>query len=111
MAQDQIDFSGPDLARGVALDALCDRGKLLGHIGGKAVVLVRRGAEVFALAAHCTHRGAPMAGGLVIGDTIRCPWHGACFDLRSGKALSAPAVDALECWKVEVEDGRAFVRA
>ena len=110
MTGDPAKLSGPDLALGIALEGLADRGKLLGHAGGEQVLLVRSGGEIFAVGARCTHRGGPLAGGLVIADTIRCPWHAACFDLRSGAALAAPAIDALDCWPVEVENGRAFVR-
>src|SRR6185312_3377567 len=74
------------------------------------VLLVRRGADVFAVSPHCTHYHGPLAEGLVVEGTIRCPWHHACFDLRSGEALRAPAFEPLACWKVEQRDGSVFVR-
>ncbi|HYS46893.1 MAG TPA: FAD-dependent oxidoreductase, partial [Rhizomicrobium sp.] len=73
-------------------------------------LLVRRNTDIFALSARCTHYHGPLADGLVVGDTIRCPWHHACFDLRSGEALRAPAFEPLACWKVEQQDGSIFVR-
>src|SRR5262249_25496063 len=70
----------------------------------------RRAGEIFALSAHCTHYHGPLAEGLVVDGTIRCPWHHACFDLRSGEALRAPAFDPLAFWRVEQQGGQIFVR-
>jgi len=108
MAQDQV--SGPDLAQGVALAELADGGKLVGHAGDEQVLLVRRGTEVFAVGADCTHYHGPLGDGLVIDDTVRCPWHHACFNLRTGEAVRAPALSPVACWPVEQHDGKIFVR-
>jgi NADPH-dependent 2,4-dienoyl-CoA reductase/sulfur reductase-like enzyme/nitrite reductase/ring-hydroxylating ferredoxin subunit len=96
------------LRAGVPLASLADGEMLQGHAGVEAVLLVRRGDEIFAVAAFCTHYGAPLADGLLVDETIRCPWHHACFALRSGSVLRAPARDALKRWRVEQADG--FVR-
>lgn len=106
MAESQ---NGPDLIKGIALVDLPDGGKLVGHCGDEPVLLVRRGTEVFAVGATCTHYGGPLADGLVVDDTVRCPWHHACFDLRTGEALRPPAFSPLACWSVEQRDGRIFV--
>jgi NADPH-dependent 2,4-dienoyl-CoA reductase/sulfur reductase-like enzyme/nitrite reductase/ring-hydroxylating ferredoxin subunit len=100
---------GPDLALGVAQNTLADGAKLIGHVGGEPVLLARIGSEFFAVGAHCTHYCGPLAAGLVVGNTIRCPWHHACFDLRTGEALRAPAFDPLSCWAVEIRNARIFV--
>jgi NADPH-dependent 2,4-dienoyl-CoA reductase/sulfur reductase-like enzyme/nitrite reductase/ring-hydroxylating ferredoxin subunit len=110
MAQDQAKLSGPDLTQGIALDELADGGKLLGHAADEQVLLVRRGTELFAVGAQCTHYHAPLVDGLVVDDTVRCPWHHACFNLRTGEALRAPALSPIECWSVEQRDGKIFVR-
>ena len=110
MAQDQAKLSGPDLTQGIALGELADGGKLLGRAGDEQVLLVRRGTELFAVGAQCTHYHGPLVDGLVVDDTVRCPWHHACFSLRTGEALRAPALSPIECWSVEQRDGKIFVR-
>jgi apoptosis-inducing factor 3 len=109
MAEDQTQPVGPDLAQGVALAELPDRGKLVGHVGQEPVLLVRRGADIFAVGAHCTHYSGPLMDGLVVDETVRCPWHHACFDLHTGEALRAPALSPVDTWQVEQRDGKIFV--
>ena len=110
MAQDQAKPSGPDLTQGIALAELADGGMQVGHVGDEEVLLVRRGTALFAVGAHCTHYHAPLVDGLVVGDTLRCPWHHACFDLRTGEAVRAPALSPITCWSAEQRDGNIFVR-
>ena len=100
----------PDLAKGVPVGDLADSTPLLGHVGDEAVILARRGDEFLAIGAQCTHYGGPLAEGLVDGDTVRCPWHHACFSLRTGEALEAPAFDPVSSWRVEKHDDKLFVR-
>ncbi len=102
--------TGPNLAVGVAIDTLADGKMILGHVGDDAVLLARRGDEFFAIGATCTHYGGPLAEGLIVGDTVRCPWHHACFSLRTGEALRAPALGPVSCWSAEERDGKVFVR-
>lgn len=109
MMQEQNTPSGPDLTQGVALkDFSGDR--LVGHVGDQEVLLVRSGFEFFAIDANCSHYHAPLVDGLVVDGGIRCPWHHACFDLRTGEATRAPAFNALSCWRVERRDETIFVR-
>jgi NADPH-dependent 2,4-dienoyl-CoA reductase/sulfur reductase-like enzyme/nitrite reductase/ring-hydroxylating ferredoxin subunit len=107
---DQNDTTGPDFAAGVELGALREGISLRGHVGGEAAIMVLRGDEVFVVGAFCTHYHGPLDEGLVVGDTVRCPWHHACFSLRSGEALRAPAFDALPRWRTERAEGRIFAR-
>jgi nitrite reductase/ring-hydroxylating ferredoxin subunit len=109
MADDQAKPSGPDLAAGTTFAELTDGGMLAGHVGEEQVLLVRVGQEVFATAAQCSHYHGPLADGLVVGDTVRCPWHHACFSLRTGEALHAPALSPIDCWSVEQREGKVFV--
>ena len=109
MAKEKAEHNGPDLAQGIALSAFTSE-TLLGHVDDQDVLLVRFGPEVFAVDAHCSHYHGPLAEGLVVGESIRCPWHHACFDLRTGEATRAPALTPLAVWEVEHEGDRVFVR-
>ena len=95
MGAEQSPPSGPDLAAGIPSSELPDGAMLRGHVGESRPCSSRRGADVFAVGATCTHYGGPLAEGLVVGDTVRCPWHHACFSLRTGEALRAPALNDL----------------
>jgi len=103
-------LSGPDFAQGIALTELSDGGMLQGHANGEPILVARRGDACFAIGAICTHYGAPLAEGILVDDTVRCAWHHACFSLRTGEALRAPALAPVTCWKVETRDGKLFVR-
>lgn len=109
MAHDK-ELTGPDLAAGIHASQLVEGTPLLGHAHGVPVVLVRVGANLRALAASCSHYGGPLAQGLVVGETIRCPWHHACFDLRNGDA-NAPALDPIACYEVTQRGDRVVVGA
>jgi nitrite reductase/ring-hydroxylating ferredoxin subunit len=96
---------GPDLEAGVRLSEIPASGVLAGHAGGEAVLLVRRAPEWFAIGSVCTHYSGPLAEGLIVGETVRCPWHHACFSLRTGEALRSPALNPVSCWQVEERSG------
>lgn len=105
MAEQSSQPKGPDLAQGVKSSDLAEGAMLSGHVGEKAVMLARQGGEAFALGAHCTHYGGPLARGLLVEGGVRCPWHHACFSLRTGEDLRAPARDPVDCFEVEERDG------
>jgi NADPH-dependent 2,4-dienoyl-CoA reductase/sulfur reductase-like enzyme/nitrite reductase/ring-hydroxylating ferredoxin subunit len=111
MVQEEKEQAGRDFTQGIAFDELPDGGMLVGHVGDEQILLVRRGGEVFAVGTQCTHYQGPLAEGLVVGDTVRCPWHHACFDLRTGEALRAPALSPIACWDVEQRDGTISVHS
>ncbi len=110
MAAEQSEQKGPDLTQGIAVDTIPDGGMIGGRVGDAAVLVARRGHECFAIGATCSHYGGPLAEGLVVGDTVRCPWHHARFDLRTGEAIGAPALNPMPCWRTETRDGKVFVR-
>jgi apoptosis-inducing factor 3 len=93
-------LSGPDLKAGVQFAELTENEPFLGHYEGETVILVRQGDHVFAMAGTCTHYGGPLAEGLLVGNTIRCPWHHARFNIHSGEAEGAPALNPVSCFNV-----------
>ncbi len=111
MAQDDKKPSGPDLAQGIASSDLAEGKMLAGHVGGDEVLVVRQGGRIFAVGAQCTHYHGPLAEGMLVGSTVRCPWHHACFDLATGEALAAPALSPLACYDVKESGGRIVVTA
>ena len=98
-----------DLAQGIAVARIPADGVLLGRVGEERVLLARVDGVLVAVGAICSHYGGPLHEGLRVGATINCPWHHACFDLRSGAALKAPALSPLARWRVDERDGTAFV--
>jgi len=110
MAEQPSELTGPDLAVGVAISALKPGVPLLGHAKGQPVVLIQEpGGELHAIGASCTHYGGPLAEGLVADRTIRCPWHHARFDLATGRAVGAPALNPVPCYRVERQGGSVRV--
>jgi NADPH-dependent 2,4-dienoyl-CoA reductase/sulfur reductase-like enzyme/nitrite reductase/ring-hydroxylating ferredoxin subunit len=101
MGEAQSGPTGPDLAVGVSTDDIADGSMLLGHVGEAGVLVARCGDEFFAISASCSHYNGPLADGIMVGDTVRCPWHHACFSLRTGEALRPPAISSITCWSVE----------
>ncbi len=102
-------LEGPDLKAGVDAAAIAPGGKLLGHADGEPVLLARIDDDYVAIGASCTHYSGPLAEGVIVGEEIRCPWHHACFSLRTGEALRSPALNPVACWKVERRGGRVVV--
>lgn len=102
--------AGPNLDNGVPSAQIPDGGMIEGKLGDEDVIIARRGDRFFAVGAHCSHYGGPLAKGLIVGDELRCPLHHACFSLRTGEVLRAPAFDPIPCWRVEPLGGNLFVR-
>jgi len=110
MAGEQSKPKGLDFTQGVALEDIPDGSLIGGHVGDSVVLLARHGDELFAIGATCSHYSGPLAEGLMVGDTVRCPWHHARFSLRTGEAIGAPAFNPMSCWRVEKRDGKVCVR-
>ena len=106
-----MDNSGlPDFRAGIDIHDVADGSIVSGRVDSDEAILIRRGNAYFAVGAQCTHYHGALASGLVVDDTLRCPLHHACFSLRTGAALRAPALDAIACWRVERIGERIFVR-
>src|SRR5919201_6838900 len=109
MAEQSSEVEGPDFEKGCDSAKLADGEILLGHAFGEAVIVARRGDELFAIGATCTHYGGPLSKGLMVDCTVRCPWHHARFDLRTGEAIGAPALSDVPCYKIEKRGERFFI--
>src|SRR5262245_45537323 len=111
MAGEDKKPSGPDLSEGIPAADLGEGAMITGHVGEDDVMLARKGGKLFAVSAYCTHYHGPLAEGLLVGETVRCPWHHAHFSLQTGEPLAAPALSPLTCWQVEERDGRIAVKS
>ncbi len=80
------------------------------HVGDTDVLLVRADGQFYALHPQCTHYHAPLKKGLLNGYRLVCPWHNACFDVRNGQRLEAPALSGLPTHEVRIENDQVFVR-
>ena len=109
MAEDSSQLTGPDFEKGIRIDDLADGAMVEGHAFGEGVLMARRGAELFAIGATCTHYGGQLAKGLMVDCTVRCPLHHAHFDLRTGEAIAAPALNDVSCWKIERRGERSYI--
>src|SRR6476620_7801233 len=109
MAEGSSELEGPDFEKGCETEKLRDGEMLLGHAIGEPVLVARRGEELFAIGATCTHYGGPLAKGLMVDCTVHCPWHHARFDFRTGEAIAAPALNNVVCYKIEKRGERFFV--
>ncbi|HKS04434.1 MAG TPA: FAD-dependent oxidoreductase, partial [Chthoniobacterales bacterium] len=103
------ELKGPDFEQGCEIASVRDGEMLLGHAFGEGILVAKRGDELFAIGATCTHYGGPLSEGLMVDCIVRCPWHHARFDLRTGEAIAAPALNDVACWKIERRGDRLFV--
>ena len=109
MSDDQKDI-GLDLTQWAKVERVPEGEILAGVVGKDRVFVWRNGNGLKAYGASCPHLGAPLNEGIVVGATIRCPWHHACFDLATGEATAAPAFDALLEYAVTLDDDRFCVK-
>jgi NADPH-dependent 2,4-dienoyl-CoA reductase/sulfur reductase-like enzyme/nitrite reductase/ring-hydroxylating ferredoxin subunit len=111
MSDDHEEPKGPDLTKGVPAADVPEGGMLTGQVGDETVLVARVDGELFAIGGSCTHYHGPLGEGLLVGHTVRCPWHHGHFCLRTGEALAGPPIDPVAVWKPEERDGKIFVRS
>lgn len=106
----ETQLTGPDLrADGIPIEE-ANAGVLnVGHVDGKPVVVVASGEGIYALGGSCTHYGGPLGDGLCVDGEIRCPWHHAAFDVRTGEAVGAPALNPIATYETIERNGRIYV--
>ena len=109
MSEHSNELTGPDLAEGVDISSVSPGEMVAGHAFGEPVLLARVEPNWFAVGAKCTHYSAPLADGSLVGETIRGPWHHACFNLRNGAAARGPALNDLPVYDVQIENNRVRV--
>ncbi|MBD0373862.1 MAG: Rieske 2Fe-2S domain-containing protein [Pyrinomonadaceae bacterium] len=78
--------------------------------GDVPILLVRRGGQIHALAETCSHLGGPLAEGELVGDSVRCPWHGSRFSLRDGTVIDGPSTHPQPCLETRIREGQIEVR-
>ena len=74
------------------------------EVGGAKVLLIKQGGEFSAIGSKCTHYAAPLVKGCLGQGRVRCPWHGACFNIKTGDIEDFPALDSLLCYDIKVRD-------
>jgi nitrite reductase/ring-hydroxylating ferredoxin subunit/uncharacterized membrane protein len=96
-----------------ALDAaaLVENQPTAGQAGDQAVVLVKQGDQLHALADACSHMGGPLHAGSLADDCITCPWHGSRFRLADGSVRAGPATAPQPCFDTRIHDGKVEIRS
>jgi NADPH-dependent 2,4-dienoyl-CoA reductase/sulfur reductase-like enzyme/nitrite reductase/ring-hydroxylating ferredoxin subunit len=98
------ELTGPDFTLGLDTSVIPAGQLIAGHAFGEPVLLVHVAPNWFAVGGRCTHYGAPLDQGVLVSESIRCPWHHACFELHNGAASRAPALNDLPSYDVAVEN-------
>ena len=99
----------PEFTRVADVSEIADPGTMLVEVDGDVVALFHVEGRFYAIDDVCTHDGGPLVDGELTGYKIACPRHGAKFDIRTGAALSMPAVRPTRAHLVKVEDGGVWV--
>ena len=76
------------------------------EVNGNEIALFNIGGEIHAIDNNCTHVGGPLCEGEISGSEVTCPWHGAVFDITTGRALGPPAMEAVNRYNLRVTDGK-----
>jgi 3-phenylpropionate/trans-cinnamate dioxygenase ferredoxin component len=97
----------------MALRRVCKKSEIgpgeVKRIEDPPIAVFNVGGTLFAISDICTHAEASLSEGRVDGETVECPLHGACFDLRTGQALTPPAVEPVQTFPVVVQEDEIYV--
>ena len=97
----------------MALRRVCKQSELpvggVKRIEDPAIAVFNAAGALYAISDVCTHAEASLSEGQVDGETVECPLHGACFDLRTGEALTPPAVEPVQTFPIVLQDDDVFV--
>src|SRR5438270_3300816 len=104
MSEQSEELTGPDLTKGIEVSSVPPGQLIGGHAFGEPVLLAHVEPNWFAVGGKCTHYGAPLHEGILVSETIRCPWHHACFELHNGAASCGPALNDLASYDVALEN-------
>ena len=91
------------------LNGLDDGDLMAVEIDDEPVCLVKVDGSIYAFTDNCTHISGPLNEGELDGEVLTCPWHGAQFNVRTGKVLRGPARQDIQTYPVQVEDNSILV--
>ncbi|KAK2882067.1 apoptosis-inducing factor 3-like [Channa argus] len=104
------DDSSEELTAEVCLESDLQEGQMMEvEVGHHSVLLTRSEGKYSAIGNQCTHYGAPLCKGVISGNRVRCPWHGACFNVHTGDLEEYPGMDCLPCHKVKIQNSKVYV--
>jgi uncharacterized membrane protein/nitrite reductase/ring-hydroxylating ferredoxin subunit len=92
------------------LDELKVNAARLLRVNGKRIVVARTEQGIVAFDDRCTHRGASLADGVIICNTVQCPWHGSQFDLSTGDVKAGPAKEKISLYTIQEVNGTKFLQ-
>ena len=75
------------------------------EVEGMKIAIFNLEGQFYAIEDTCTHADGPLSQGEISGEEVTCPWHGACFNIKTGEATTPPAVTAVESFSIRVSDG------
>ena len=91
-------------------DELPDPGRKLLELDDRLLLLIHAGGEYYCIDDICTHDGGTLDGGELVDGAVSCPRHGACFDIKTGAALTMPATEPTQTHEVRVDGDTVYVR-
>jgi nitrite reductase/ring-hydroxylating ferredoxin subunit len=79
------------------------------EVDGLPIALANVAGIIYAFGDACRHEGGPLSAGVLIGDTVTCPWHGWTYSVRTGKAIVPPVGIRIPTYEVRLQDDQVYV--